>query len=301
MKINELLSEQQDTNEKFGKNLAGAALAGAMALGGGAQAANAPQDYQNDPINKMVQQKETEKLNAIDRAKLQDILKLMQADKDAEIAQQPKPQSQPMSPAARADATKNLKPDAAKPDFRIPGAVKPTVKLPARPITKPAAPVAYKPITGNPAETALYNFAVKMGLKGSELAAFMGQSAHESDGFKTAEEYASGDAYEGRKDLGNIYKGDGRKYKGRGFIQITGRYNYTEAGKALGLDLVNHPELAEKPVNAAKVTWWYWKNKVRPNIGNFDNTKAVTKKIQGGSLGLKSREKYTQSFKLAQK
>ena len=298
MRINELLSEQQDTNEGLGKHLAGAALAGAMALGGGAQASNAPQDYQNDPINKMVQQKETEKLNAIDRAKLQDILKLMQADKDAEIAQRPKPQ---MGPAAQADPTKNLKPGAAKPDFTIPGTVKPNVKLPARPVAKPTAPVAYKPITGKPAETALHNFAVKMGLKGNELAAFMGQSAHESDGFKTAEEYASGDAYEGRKDLGNIRPGDGRKYKGRGFIQITGRYNYTEAGKALGLDLVNHPELAEKPVNAAKVTWWYWKNKVRPNIGNFDNTKAVTKKIQGGSLGLKSREKYTQSFKLAQK
>ena len=298
MKINELIAKQQTTNEGLGKNLAGAALAGAMALGGGAaSASNAPQDYQNDPINKIVQQKETEKLNALDRAKLQDILKLMQADKDAEIAQQPKPQ---MGPAALADPTKNLKPGTTKPDFTIPGTVKPTVKLPARPITKPAAPV-YKPITGNPAETALYNFAVKMGLKGSELAAFMGQSAHESDGFKTAEEYASGDAYEGRKDLGNIRPGDGRKYKGRGFIQITGRYNYTEAGKALGLDLVNHPELAEKPINAAKVTWWYWKNRVRPNIGNFDNTKAVTKKIQGGSLGLKSREKYTQSFKLAQK
>ena len=187
-----------------------------------------------------------------------------------------------------------------KSDFTIPGTVKPKIKMPARPVTKPAAAI-YKPITGRSAETALYNFAVKMGLKGIELAAFMGQSAHESDGFKTAEEYASGDAYEGRKDLGNIHKGDGRKYKGRGFIQITGRYNYTAAGKALGLDLVNHPELAEEPVNAAKVTWWYWKNKVRPHIGNFDNTKAVTKKIQGGSLGLKSREKYTQSFKLAQK
>lgn len=297
MKINELLAEQA-TDEGFGKNLAGAALAGAMALGGAASASNAPQDYQNDPINKMVQQKETEKLNALDRAKLQDILKLMQADKDAEIAQQPKPQ---MAPAAQADPTKNLKPGAARPDFRVPGAVTPSVKLPTRPIAKPAAPQVYKPITGKPAETALHNFAVKVGLKGNELAAFMGQSAHESDGFKTAEEYASGDAYEGRKDLGNIRPGDGRKYKGRGFIQITGRYNYTEAGKALGLDLVNHPELAEKPVNAAKVTWWYWQNKVRPNIGNFDNTKAITKKIQGGSGGLKSREKYTQSFKLAQK
>jgi predicted chitinase len=299
MKISELLVEQQATDEGLGKNLAGAALAGAMALGGtGAKAATAPQDYQADPINAMVQQKETEKLNALDRAKLQDILKLMQADKDAELAQQPKPQ--PMSPAAQADPTKNLKPGAAKPDFRITGAVTPNVKLPTRPVAKPA-PQAYKPITGKPAETALHNFAVKVGLKGNELAAFMGQSAHESDGFKTAEEYASGDAYEGRKDFGNIYRGDGRKYKGRGFIQITGRDNYTAAGKALGLDLVNHPELAEKPVNAAKVTWWYWKNKVRPNIGNFDNTKAITKKIQGGSGGLQSREKYTQSFKLAQK
>ena len=299
-KANEFVLElhlQPEVDEGWKDWAVGAAI-GATALGPGAAKATVPQqNYQNDPINKMVQQKEADKLNAIDRAKLQDILKLMQADKDAEIAQQPKPQ---LSPAAQADPTKNLKPGATKSDFTIPGTVKPKIKMPARPVTKPAAAI-YKPITGRSAETALYNFAVKMGLKGTELAAFMGQSAHESDGFKTAEEYASGDAYEGRKDLGNIHKGDGRKYKGRGFIQITGRYNYTEAGKALGLDLVNHPELAEKPVNAAKVTWWYWKNKVRPHIGNFDNTKAVTKKIQGGSLGLKSREKYTQSFKLAQK
>jgi len=288
---------QPDVDEGW-RNWAAGATMTAAALGTGAANATVPQqNYQNDPINAMVKKKEAEQLNALDRAKLQDILKLMQADKDAELAQQPKSQ---LSPAAQADPTKNLKPGATKQDFTIPDTVKPNIKLPARPLSKSTATV-YKPITGRPAETALYNFAVKMGLKGTELAAFMGQSAHESDGFKTAEEYASGDAYEGRKDLGNIYKGDGRKYKGRGFIQITGRYNYTEAGKALGLDLVNHPELAEKPINAAKVTWWYWKNKVRPHIGNFDNTKAVTKKIQGGSLGLKSREKYTQSFKLAQK
>jgi predicted chitinase len=71
----------------------------------------------------------------------------------------------------------------------------------------------------------------------------MGQASHESGGFRYKEELASGKAYEGRKDLGNINKGDGERYKGRGIIQITGRANYKEYGDILGVDLVNNPEI----------------------------------------------------------
>lgn len=67
---------------------------------------------------------------------------------------------------------------------------------------------------------------------------------HESDRFKTLTEYASGSAYEGRKDLGNTQAGDGRRYKGRGYVQITGRRNYTDWAKRLGVDIVGNPELA---------------------------------------------------------
>ena len=76
---------------------------------------------------------------------------------------------------------------------------------------------------------------------------FLAQIAHESAHFRTLEEYASGAAYEGRKDLGNVYKGDGRRYKGRGVIQLTGRANYRKYGKILGIDLENHPERASEP------------------------------------------------------
>ena len=166
------------------------------------------------------------------------------------------------------------------------------------PVTKPA-PKPYVPVTNSPFEISIRKAAIGAKLLGAELAAFMGQCAHESAKFTTTKEFADGSQYEGRKDLGNIYRGDGVKYKGRGFIQITGRANYTQAAKELGIDLVNHPELAEKPDIAIKVSIWYWKSKVRPRISNFNNTKAVTKTVNGGLNGLAAREKYTQHFKAA--
>ena len=73
----------------------------------------------------------------------------------------------------------------------------------------------------------------------------LGTAHHESDHWRTMEEYASGAAYEGRKTLGNTKAGDGRRFKGRGLVQITGRRNYTDWSKRLGVDLVGKPELAE--------------------------------------------------------
>ena len=75
------------------------------------------------------------------------------------------------------------------------------------------------------------------------FAAFIAQLAHESGSFFYTEELASGAAYEGRKNLGNTVKGDGVTYKGRGFIQITGRANYTSLSKEFGVDFVKNPKL----------------------------------------------------------
>ena len=91
------------------------------------------------------------------------------------------------------------------------------------------------------------------------VAAFLGNAIVESDHLKTFTEYASGEAYEGAARLGNTQKGDGKKFKGRGVIQITGRENYAKCGPALGVDLIAHPEkLASDTSLAIRSGGWYW-------------------------------------------
>lgn len=79
--------------------------------------------------------------------------------------------------------------------------------------------------------------------------------------FKPIMEYASGQAYEGRRDLGNTQVGDGVRYKGRGFIQLTGRANYALYGQKLGLDLISNPDLALDVDIGAKILAHYFKDR----------------------------------------
>lgn len=76
---------------------------------------------------------------------------------------------------------------------------------------------------------------------------------HETDRFNAMEEYASGEAYEGRADLGNTKPGDGKLYKGRGFPMLTGRRNYEMASEMTGRDLIEGPTLASDPDLSAVV------------------------------------------------
>lgn len=171
-----------------------------------------------------------------------------------------------------------------------------------------AKPTITKSVTGSPHELTLKKAAIAAGIKGTELAAFLSQCAHETMDFKHMKEiggsldfkkYDPKFAPKKAKALGNKAVGDGAKYKGRGYIQLTGRYNYKKAGEALGLPLEAKPELVEKPEIAAKVAVWFWKHRVQPTVSNFNDVKSVTKPINPGLKGLEDRKDSFQDFKVA--
>jgi len=138
---------------------------------------------------------------------------------------------------------------------------------------------------------------------------FCAQCWHESGALRYVEEIASGAAYEGRKDLGNTQKGDGVKYKGRGFIQITGRSNYQayqNSGFCVG-NLMAHPEwLAQKPGHTKASMWFWWRNNLNA-LADLDNgtrivdgeaiVTKITKKVNGGYNGLSTRKYYYRRFR----
>lgn len=120
-------------------------------------------------------------------------------------------------------------------------------------------------------------------------AAFLAQIAHESGCFHYVEELASGNAYEGRADLGNTQPGDGIRFKGRGLIQITGRQNYLYCGEALGLDLIAEPELLEQPEHACASAAWFWRERGLNELADIGSFKLITKRINGGLNGYQER------------
>lgn len=132
--------------------------------------------------------------------------------------------------------------------------------------------------------------------KGNEnchiIAAFSSQVGHESIDLTTFEEFASGEAYEGRcKQLGNCFTGDGVRYKGRGAIQITGRRNYQKVSSYLSEDFIKQPDLLVLPSYGFKSSVWFW---VSNNLnqfctGNSLDFLTLTKKINGGTNGLDDR------------
>jgi len=123
-------------------------------------------------------------------------------------------------------------------------------------------------------------------------AMFIAQIAHESGGFHYVKELASGEAYEGRKDLGNTEPGDGVKYKGRGLIQITGKANYRACGDALGVDFVAEPSGLERPDWATRSAGWFWSTRKLNDIADRGDLLRVTKIINGGTNGFADRQAY---------
>lgn len=126
------------------------------------------------------------------------------------------------------------------------------------------------------------------------IAAFLAQIGHESGQLRYVREIWGPTSqqlgYEGRKDLGNTVAGDGSKYRGRGLIQITGRANYAECGEALGLDLIDHPELLEQPEHAAMSAAWYWSSRGLNTLADKGDFLLITKRINGGTNGLADRQ-----------
>jgi len=91
--------------------------------------------------------------------------------------------------------------------------------------------------------------------------------------------------YDGRADLGNSQSGDGERFKGRGFVQLTGRINYAAAGRALGLDLIANPDLALEPAVAARVLAWFFKTCHVADAANAKAWELVRRRVNGGLNG----------------
>ena len=125
-------------------------------------------------------------------------------------------------------------------------------------------------------------------------AAFLAQLAHESGELRYVQELASGEAYEGRVDLGNTQPGDGVKFKGRGPIQITGRTNYRKCSLALFGDerLLDTPKLLSEPADGCMAAGWFWKTNGLNQLADMGDFRRITRIINGGYNGLADREMY---------
>jgi putative chitinase len=150
-------------------------------------------------------------------------------------------------------------------------------------------------------------------------AAFIGQCAHESNNFKVlqenlnysaeglmktwpsrfptkevADQYArqpakiAGKVYNGR--LGNTSEEEASKFLGRGLIQLTGKENYERCGESLGVDLINQPQLLAEPMYACMSAGWFWNKKGLNALADSGDFETMTKRINGGLIGLDDRK-----------
>jgi len=129
-----------------------------------------------------------------------------------------------------------------------------------------------------------------------DVTAFMAHLAHESGEYRYMREIADGSDYEGRIDLGNIYPGDGRRYPGRGPIQVTGRDAARAAGHDLGAPFEEHPEMMELPEWGTKVAVWFW-TRYKPTCqaaAKVEWFHVTQRLVNGGENGWAERVAYYQ-------
>lgn len=151
-----------------------------------------------------------------------------------------------------------------------------------------------------PADIDLYLPVLRKGLAKADMtscarvAMFLAQVGHESSDLRFLEEFGSGDAYEGRADLGNTEPGDGPRFKGRGLFGVVGRANYQRLAETFGRpDLMTTPTLlATDPDLALQSALWFWNRRNLNVKADSEDLIAVTRGINGGTNGLESRRKH---------
>lgn len=143
-----------------------------------------------------------------------------------------------------------------------------------------------------PINAALAKFNINTPMR---VRAFIAQVSHESGRFLYVRELwnpakAPWQAkYEGRKDLGNVNPGDGSRFRGRGLIQITGRANYRDCGRALGFDFEANPDALERREFAALSAGWFWESHGCNELADAGDFRRITRRINGGYNGFEDR------------
>ena len=137
----------------------------------------------------------------------------------------------------------------------------------------------------------------------ARLAAFLAQIGHESGSLRYVREIATGDAYEGRADLGNIHPGDGQRYRGRGLIQITGRANYARMTRLLAQFGAPNFETEPEALEQTKWACWsaaaFWAAAGCNTLADKGNFEPITRAINGGLNGLEDRKQRWERAKQA--
>jgi len=136
---------------------------------------------------------------------------------------------------------------------------------------------------------------------------FLAQAAYESGELRSLEEVWTGSPAQLRYEppsslaaqLGNVQPGDGRKYRGRGYVSLTGRANYKTYGEALGIDLLEQPDLAARWDTGARVFGVYWKTRQLNALADNDDIQGITRRISGGLAGIDTRLIYLARAKAA--
>lgn len=132
------------------------------------------------------------------------------------------------------------------------------------------------------------------------VAAFLAQIAHESGEMRFLSELWGPTQQQKKYEppgplanrLGNTEPGDGFRYRGRGLIQLTGRFNYSKYSEAVRKDYVSNPNLVAELPAAVEVATWFWKTNKLNDLADKNEIISITRKINGGTNGLSSRREY---------